>query len=190
LSGVVVSAVVAAAIAAGGELAWVAPGATLLFSFAESAAIGYRDELWLHGLPLLFAARAGLPRGAAIAFAAAASVAAIALEPGASVASLALTASSAVWFALLWQRTGDAWAPVAAHLAWAWVSEALLAGELLDLASAQGRIARGLGASGAPAWIATAAFAALAIATALGRLPLGARAPEAKATKRATTGDT
>ena len=157
----VVAVAVMAALVAGGRLQLVFPGTTLVFSLAEAAAVAYRDELWLHGIPLACAWRAGVRGPVAVGYGALASAAVVALEPGATLPGVLLTLASGAFFTVLWQRTRDGWAPIGAHFAWAWGSEALIGGELLDLASPIGRLARGLGASGMLAWIGIAGFLAL-----------------------------
>ncbi|HZO17197.1 MAG TPA: CPBP family glutamic-type intramembrane protease [Polyangiaceae bacterium] len=159
----VVAAAVIAALVAGGRLQLVFPGATLVLSLGEAAAVGYRDELWLHGIPLACAWRAGVRGPVAVAYGALASAAVVALEPGATLPGVLLTLAAGAFFTVLWQRTRDGWAPIGAHFAWAWGSEALIGGELFDLTSPIGRLARGLGASGVLAWIGIAGFAVLTL---------------------------
>lgn len=167
------AAMVAAALVGGGQLYLVRPGLTVVFGAAESLATAYRDELWLHGLVLLYAARGGVRRPLAAVYAVLASAAVLALQPGLGAPGLLLALASTALFVLLWLRTGDAWAPVAAHAAWLWLTESLLSGELLDVVSPAGRVGAGTGASGAPAWAAAALFLALCVLVARGRVPLG-----------------
>jgi hypothetical protein len=160
--GIAVAALaLAVALLSGGHLRFASPGTMLWFSLVEAAAIAYRDELWLHGIPLVFAWRAAVPDKVIVAYGALASAAVVAWQPGAAMAGVALSAASGAFFTLAWLKSRDAWAPIGAHFAWAWASEALLSGELFDLQSPSGRLARGLGASGLIAWACVAAFVAL-----------------------------
>jgi hypothetical protein len=138
---------------------FVAPGVSLLFGGFEAFAVAYRDELWLHGIPLLFARRAGVPVSLAVLYAALVSVAAVALQPGASVAGLTMTLVAGGYFALLWSKTQSSWVPVSAHFAWACLSGSVLAGELVQLPQL---LPYGAASSGLTAWVATLSFAVLA----------------------------
>jgi hypothetical protein len=161
-----------AALALGASLHVVQPTLTIAFATAEALAVAYRDELWLHGIPLAFALRARVPKRHAAAFAVLAGVAPALLLPGSHMEGLLLSLASSAFFVGLWLRTGDAWAPVAGHFAWTWVVEALLSGELLDLVSPSTHLGRGGGASGVFAWVACAGFVALALLSRRGWPPL------------------
>lgn len=166
-----------AVVVTGAAVAAVELGSTFLFGAAESFAIAYRDELWLHGIPIAFGRRAGVRMRWIGCVAILASVATDALMPGTALDGLVLTASAASCFVVLWLTTGDAWAPVAAHFAWVWLSESLLSGELLDVVSGSGRLARGGAATGAFAWVASGAFLVIAWAIWRGRIRLGRASP-------------
>jgi hypothetical protein len=163
LAGGAIVAAVFAALPFGARLELVAPSTALVFGTAEALAVAFRDEIWLHGMPLAYAARAGVPRWAAGIFAVAASVAAVALEPGATAVGLFGVAAASALFVILWIRSRDGWAPIAAHFAWAWLAGALLAGELFQLSPAQlmhGPTSRGaLGTAMALSFAAAAAIA-------------------------------
>jgi hypothetical protein len=168
----------------GASLGAARPSATIVFGTAEAFATAYRDELWLRGLPLAFAVRARVPTGVAVAFVVAAQLAALALAPGAGPAALAEGAAAALAFALLWLRSGDGWAPIAAHFAWSWIAGTLFGGEILDLRIARGGLGGGLDAAGPPGWLAAAALALGAVAVALDRpdfRPLRATSAAARA---------
>jgi membrane protease YdiL (CAAX protease family) len=156
------------------EISRGAPSIGIFLVVLRSAAIAVRDELIFRGIPLVAAARAGVPGPVARAFAALAGAASMALLPGASPASIALTAASGWLFATLWQRDRGAWSAVGAHAAWALLTGAVLRGGLVDIVFRDGNFGLGPRASGAPAWIA--AVIALVAAALLPRLP-GFRAP-------------
>lgn len=170
--------VVALAIAAGHlfgtRLGVVRPSFALAFGTAEAFAVAYRDEIWLHGLPLAYAARAGLTREA-IPFAVIAPIATTALEPGATLAGLCGVAATSAFFVALWVRSRDGWAPIAAHFVWAWLVGALLAGELVEL-TGPGPWMHGPTSRGALAWLGVVGFAIAAAVVARRGLPKGAAA--------------
>jgi hypothetical protein len=140
------------------------PSLWLLPAALRAAAIGVRDELLFRGIPLMAAARAGVPPLVARGFAALTGAAAIALVPGTSPAAVALAAGSGLLFATLWQRDQGAFAAVGAHSALVLFTGALLRGGLLDATFARGSvITLGPRAAGAPAWLAAGTAVALAI---------------------------
>jgi uncharacterized protein len=141
----------------------------IFLAILRSAAVAVRDELVFRGIPLVAAARAGVPKPVARGFAALAGAASIALLPGAGPASIALSAAYGWLFATLWQRDRGAWSAVGAHGAWALLTGALLRGGLVDIAFREGNLGLGPRASGAPAWIA--AGVAIVAAAVLPRLP-------------------
>ncbi len=151
------------------EISRGAPSIGIFLVVLRSAAVAIRDELIFRGIPLVAAARAGVPRPVARAFSALAGAASMALLPGASPASIALTAASGWLFATLWQRDRGAWSAVGAHAAWALLTGAVLRGGLVDIVVRDGNFGLGPRASGAPAWIA--AVIALVAAALLPRLP-------------------
>jgi membrane protease YdiL (CAAX protease family) len=151
-----------------------APSIGIFLVVLRCVAIAVRDELVFRGIPLVAAARAGIPGPVARAYAALAGAAAMALLPGASPASIALTAASGWLFATLWQRDRGAWGAVGAHAAWALLTSGVLRGGLLDISVRDGNFGLGPRAAGAPAWIA--AVIALVAAALLPKLP-GFRAP-------------
>jgi hypothetical protein len=151
------------------EISRGAPSIGIFLVVLRSAAIAVRDELIFRGIPLVAAARAGVPGPVARAFAALAGAASMASLPGASPASIALTAASGWLFATLWQRDRGAWSAVGAHAAWALLTGAVLRGGLVDIVFRDGNFGLGPRASGAPAWIA--AVIALVAAALLPRLP-------------------
>lgn len=131
-----------------------APSVGIFLVVLRCTAIAVRDELIFRGIPLVAAARAGVPAPVARGFAALANAAVIASLPGVSAASLVLAAATGWLFATLWQRDRGAWSAVGAHAAWALLTGALLRGGIVDMAFKQGNFGLGPRASGAPAWIA------------------------------------
>ncbi|MEZ4444278.1 MAG: hypothetical protein R3B72_34715 [Polyangiaceae bacterium] len=150
----------------GGRLAPVPGGASVgaIFGVAQAAAGAYKAEVWLHGLPLLFARRARLAPIWGVVFAVVAGVAAAAgaWRGGFTPGGVTLTLVSGVALSLLWLRADNPWVPVAAHGVWLWCLEGLFTGDLWSLELATGRLSTGLGAAGAPAWAAALGFAAVA----------------------------
>jgi hypothetical protein len=163
LGSIPVVAALAATLAAGGSIEAGAPAAAMFFGVVEAAALAYRDELWLHGMVLAFAMRGGVPKTVAAGYAVSASMAATALLPRADIEGVLLTGAASTLFVALWLRGRDAWAPIAAHFAWAWLVDGALAGDLLDVRFASGRLTHEASARGLPAWVASATFVALAL---------------------------
>jgi hypothetical protein len=165
---------VAAAVASGGSLVCVSPTGSALFGVVEAIASGYGREMWLAGIPLLIARRAGVPTPWALGFVIAANVGAVVLEPGARLPGLVLTGASSAFFASAWLRGGDPYAPVVGHVVWVWLADAALAGELLVLSGAG--VSAAPSASGAPTWAAAVAFAVAAAAVFTNVVPLARHA--------------
>lgn len=179
-TGVIAFAVVAGA-PFGARLTAASPSVALVFGTAEALAIAFRDEIWLHGMPLAYAARAGIPPRAAATFAILTPVAAVALEPGATPPGLATVAAASALFVVLWTRSRDGWAPLAAHFTWAWLAGAVLAGELLYLGPP---LVHGAGGRGTIAWLAALGFVVAAVAASRIQMPADGAdvpAPEAEA---------
>ncbi|MBM4375879.1 MAG: CPBP family intramembrane metalloprotease [Deltaproteobacteria bacterium] len=151
----------AAALALGGHVRSGEVGLGTLLGVAESLAVAYRDEVWLRGLPLYFARRAGLSSRVTLPYLVATGVCAVALDPVAKVSGLALTAANGLAFAALWLRTGDPWAPVAAHGAWRIASDVVFAGDVVELEPS--KIPTSVGASGILAWVGVAAALGVAL---------------------------
>ena len=169
-----VAAVIAVTFAVGAVMGRVdvqagAPSAGIFLVILKCAAIALRDELIFRGIPIVAAARAGVPAPIARGFAALAGAASIASLPGVSAASLMLAAATGWLFATLWQRDRGAWSAVGAHAAWALLTGAVLRGGVVDMAFKEGNLMLGPRASGVPAWIA--AGAAVVAAVVLPRLP-------------------
>ncbi|MEP7124764.1 MAG: CPBP family glutamic-type intramembrane protease [Byssovorax sp.] len=164
----VAAAVVFATFAAGAALGRVdikagAPSIGIFLVVLRCAAVAVRDELIFRGIPLVAAARAGVPALVARGFAALASTASMASLAGVSAASLVLGAASGWLFATLWQRDRGAWSAVGAHAAWTLLTGALLRGGIVDMAFKEGNFGLGPRASGAPAWIAAAVAVVAAV---------------------------
>jgi len=161
---------------AGGAVTVAQPSAALFFGTIESLFHALRDEVWLHGIPLTFAARARLPLRYGAVFAVLASVAAVALERSANPVGIALVATSSAAFVALWLKGRDAWAPIGAHFAFSFGADALLGGELLAVGPGAGNITTGPSASGAIAIVAAVGF--VIAAAGAPRLPLPAATQE------------
>jgi membrane protease YdiL (CAAX protease family) len=132
-----------------------APTAMSLAALIPASAIAVRDELLYRGLPLLFAARAGLPWWSAVIFGALASPSAFA-GGDISAAAVALAVANGALFAMLYVRLRGAWAAVGAHAAWATVTEILARGTFFEVRWTSGELATGEMANGPPAWIGAA----------------------------------
>lgn len=159
-------------LATGGSLRLLGFSAAAFFGIVEAIAIGYSREVWLRGIPLLYAKRAGVPDKWAFAFATLAGAAAVALEPSATPVGIALTAASSAAFAAMWLRGGDGYGPIAAHIGWVWLTDAALSGELFDMTQTGGRLSAGPGAHGPTAIAAGAVFALAAVAILTDKIPL------------------
>ena len=149
------------------------PSSALALAVGRAAAVAVRDELLFRGVPLVAAARAGVPAPVARAFAALVSGAAIVMIPGVSVAAVALAVSSGWLFATLWERDRGAYAAVGAHGAWILLIGSVLHGGLFDVDWTTGNLAIGASAAGAPAWLATGVLVAAGLVSR--RLPWPAR---------------
>ncbi|NUO50018.1 MAG: CPBP family intramembrane metalloprotease [Polyangiaceae bacterium] len=128
---------------------------TSLMAFVPAGAIAVRDELLYRGLPLLFAARAGLPIWTAVAFGALASPSTFA-GGHPSAAAIALAVSNGALFGTLYVRTKSAWGAVGAHAAWALVTDMLARGTLFEVRWGAGELATGEAAAGPPAFVGAA----------------------------------
>lgn len=159
---VILAVAAGVAVAAGGSVSSAQPSAAVFFGIIESVFLALRDEVWLHGIPLTFAARARLPLRYGAIFAVLASVAAVALERSATPVGLALVATSSAAFVALWLKGRDAWAPIGAHFAFSFGADALLGGELLAVGPGAGNLTAGPSAHGIIAIVASLGFAALA----------------------------
>jgi hypothetical protein len=157
-------------IALGASFGWlhhhgsVVPSTAIVFALLRAAAVAVRDELLYRGLPLAFAARAGVPAPVARVFAALTGGAAIALVPGVGLAAVALAVASGWLFASLWQRDRGAWAAFGAHGAWILLFGSILHGGLFDTDWVVGNLAIGNTSTGAPAWLASALLVAAGLA--------------------------
>jgi len=163
-----IATAVGVALLMGATLPIADPGMSAVFGIAEAIAVGYVAEAWLHGLPLLYARRAGVPDAIAVVYAVAAGVAAMDFAAPVEPAGVVLAISYGAFFTLLWLETGDAWAPVTAHVVWVYVCDGLLRGDVFDLGPQAGRLTHALEARGAVAWVAAAGFAVMAWVVASG----------------------
>ncbi len=159
-------------VATGGSIGVSGVSAAAFFGVAEAVAIGYGHEMWLRGIPLAFAKRAGIADRHAFAFAAMAGVAAIVLEPNARPIGLVLTAASGAAFTALWMRGGDGHGPIAAHVVWVWLTDAVFSGELLIVTQKGGNLTTAHDASGAAAVATALAFAVVTVAVLRNRIPV------------------
>ena len=137
-----------------------------LVALVPAAAVAIRDELLYRGVPLLFAARAGIPTWAAVLFGALASPSAFIAATKPSPEAIVLAIANGALFGALYVRTRGAWAAVGAHAAWAMVVDVAARGGLFEIRWANGELASGDMAVGGPAWVAAAiALAAAAFVT-------------------------
>jgi membrane protease YdiL (CAAX protease family) len=143
------------------------PSVAVGLALLRAVGVGVRDELLFRGLVLTIAARASVPGGYAVAFAALAGGASIALTPGATAEAVLLTVASGAAFALLYRWRAGAWAAIGAHAAWVFLGGAALRGTLLDVTWTSGQLSETMRASGTPALLATLGWAACAVALAL-----------------------
>ena len=132
------------------------PSATVVIAVLRAVCIGARDELLFRGIPLAAAARARLPRSAAIAFGVLAGGASLALLPSVTPAAIALEIAAGLAFALLW-RFGTI-AGVAAHATWVLLVGSALHGSMLDVVRTRGALTVGAHADGLPAALGGAAL--------------------------------
>lgn len=139
------------------------PDPMLLLALLAALGTAMREELLYRVLPLHVAERARVPTWAALAFAASLSVAASAFHPQATLAGLALELGKGLLFASLAHHLRGAWAPMAAHMSWAFLVGAGARGGLLEVAFSQGELEGGALSSGAPAWFAAGLAAALGL---------------------------
>ncbi|UQA62219.1 type II CAAX prenyl endopeptidase Rce1 family protein [Polyangium aurulentum] len=130
------------------------PSLALVLGMLRAGASGVRDELLYRGLPLLVGARVGLGARASIGYAALAGASALLLVPGASVESLVLATALGVLFAVIWQRSGEAWGAVAAHAGWVFFAGAALRGGLVEATWVSGALGEGARARGLAALVA------------------------------------
>lgn len=148
-------------------LATVAPAslhATQLIGFIPAAAVAVRDELLFRGLPLHFAARAGLPIWAAVAFGALASPSAFVAASSLSAAAVILAIANGALFGVLYAKTKSAWTAVGAHAAWTITTDVIARGGLFEARWSNGELASADAASGPPAYLAAALAVAASIA--------------------------
>lgn len=80
------------------------------------------------------------------------------------LANVALAASVTGATAALWYRDGAGWAAVGLLGGWTFLAGAVFRGGLVDVAWRRGALAPGVVADGAPAWLTSALFIAVAIA--------------------------
>jgi uncharacterized protein len=157
---------------------------TALMGLVPAGAVAVRDELLYRGLPLLFAARAGLPIWTAVAFGALASPSAFA-GGNPSIAAVVLAVSNGALFGTLYVRTKSAWGAVGAHTAWALVTEVLARGTFFEVRWTSGELGTGEAAAGPPAFIGAAL--ALAVTAWLALSPRQKRMAKEKAVRPAAS---
>ena len=185
-------AVIALVLGVSAALGWAAfsahgPTTSLALGGMRSIAIGVRDAQLFAGLPVYFVGRAllasarggatkapgasaaeeragSVSRVSAVVFSALLGGAALALMPAATPANVALAMSVTGATAALWSRDGAGWAAVGLLGGWTFLAGAVFRGGLVDVAWSKGALAPGVVADGAPAWIASALFVAVAIA--------------------------
>lgn len=153
---------------AAGALGWIrveagAPSKTLGLALVRGAAIGVREELFLRGIVLVTAARAGVRPLYGAIFAALAGGAAIALVPGAGPSAMALAVGSGLLFATLWQRERGAWAAASAHGLWLFLVGSAIRGGIIDVTWKEGSLTSGARSFGGPAWLAAVVCVLIAL---------------------------
>ena len=152
-----------AALATGSRIRTGEVGLATVLGVAQSVAVAYRDELWLHGLPAFFARRANVPLRFVLPYLVVTGIAPVLLDAHATPAGLALVASSSLLFTVLWLRGGGAVVPVVAHLVWRLVAEVVFAGDVFDLEP--NKLPTGARASGTLVWVSAVAMVAAALLT-------------------------
>jgi hypothetical protein len=155
------------AIAAGLGWARFAPGhpdGMILLTLVGGGATAVRDELLLRGLPLMYAARAGIAPRWAVLFAAAMSPALLGADPALGPGAVALALGSGLFFACAYRWAGGATAAIGAHAAWLFAVGPLAKG-VFEIGWTRGDLGDGVAAAGAPAFVAAVLFALLAAAT-------------------------
>lgn len=142
------------------------------YGVAEAVGIGYAREVWLRGIPLAFAKRAGVPDRHAFTFAALAGVAIVLLEPNTHIEGVVLTAASSAAFTALWIRSGDGYAATTAHIAWVWLMDAAVSGEVFLLGLEGSKLTAQAGAHGPPALMTAIVFAVITVLILLDKIPM------------------
>ncbi|MFO0549123.1 MAG: hypothetical protein U0271_12100 [Polyangiaceae bacterium] len=127
----------------------------IVLSMLAVTAGAIRDEVFLRAFPLHFASRAGLPKRAAVVFAALLSPTAFLLT-GASAANVTLSLTTGLLFATIYAELGGAWPAIAAHAAWSLTIGPLVHGSALEVSWTRGELAAETSAAGPPAYVASA----------------------------------
>ena len=164
--------IVGMARATGGSVEVSGVSAAAFYGLAEAVGLGYAREMWLRGIPLTFAQRAGIPVRYAYWFAAMAGVATVLLEPGATVDGVVLTAASSALFTAMWIRGGDGHAAITAHVLWVWLTDAALGGEVFMVSIDGAKLTTLPDARGTVIYVVSAFFAVATVAVLLDWIPL------------------
>jgi hypothetical protein len=156
--------VLAAAVAFGAAHASVAriSAASIGIGVLRTAAYAFRDELLLRGVPLALA-NGYVPPAWSLAFCVALGAAPLVFSAG-GFAPIALAAASSFLFATIWQMGAGGIAAWATHAGWRIAIEVVAGGSVLEVTYEKGALPSIEGASGLPAYLATAAFALSAVA--------------------------
>ncbi|MFO0592982.1 MAG: hypothetical protein U0441_35905 [Polyangiaceae bacterium] len=139
------------------------PTLSLALGALRAIAIAARDTQLYAGLPLFFAARAGVRRPPVVVFAGLMAGSAIAFMPGATPANVVLAASVMAAAAALWSRDDAGWSAAGLVGGYTFIAGTALRGGLADVAWKKGALSPGLVADGLPAWLASALFVAVAV---------------------------
>jgi hypothetical protein len=128
--------------------------ASLGLGLLRAGAAGVRDEMLYRGIPLFVGARAGLGARASIGYASLTGAAGLLLVPGVTLEAVVLAVALGLLFAVLWQRSGAAWAAVGAHAGWVFFAGAGLRGGLVEATWVNASLAEGPRARGVAALVA------------------------------------
>ena len=160
----VIAVVLVANLALGAaQIAVHSPTMSFALGALRAIAIAARDTQLYAGLPLFFVARAGVRRRPAVIFAGLMAASAIAFLPGATPANVVLAASVMSAAAALWARDDAGWSAAGLVGGYTFIAGTALRGGVADVTWKKGSLAPGLVADGAPAWLASALFAAIAV---------------------------
>jgi hypothetical protein len=135
---------------------------TVALSLVGAIGTATRDELLFRAFPLTFAARAGVPRPAAVAFAAVLSLTPELAIGHPTIEGAATALGLGLLCARLWTRAHGGIAAVSAHTAALLALGPLSHGAGLEIAWQRGELTTGLGSKGPAAWL----YAALSVVVA------------------------
>jgi len=126
---------------------------TVVLSLVGAIGSATRDELLFRAFPLTFAARAGVPQHAAVAFAALLSLTPELVIGRPTIEGAAVALGAGLISARLWTRADGGIAAVSAHTAAMLTLGPLSHGAGLEIAWQRGELTTGLGSKGPAAWL-------------------------------------